>query len=157
MKNPLTGVITALVLIGGWSAAAAPANKALAQQLVEEAMAKHPQVSGVELSSTLPGKSCVTIASTDAKDLGEKCDEDEFAAMKTNKPFVEKEKEEGKEIYDITMPLHDAAGKLIGTVGLDFKPGPIQQEPEVVALAKQVVREMESQVPTKDKLFEPAK
>ena len=156
MKNPTIGkVVMALLLIGEASVVAT--NKTVAQQLVEEAMAKHSQVSGVEISSTPPGKSCLTIASTEAKGLGEKCDRDELTAMKTNKPFVEKENEEGKEVYDITMPLHDATGKLIGTVGLDFKPEPNQKESEVVELARQIVHEMETQIPTKAKLFEPAR
>jgi len=155
MKNSILAVfLVTLALIGWASVTAKPADKIFAQQLVEQAMAKHPEVSGVELSSTPPGKRCVTIASTEAKDLGEKCDNDEFTALKTNKPFVEKEKEGGKEVYDITVPLHDAAGKLIGTVGLDFKPEPGQQESKVVELAQQVVREMETQIPSKAKLFE---
>jgi len=149
--------VVTLAILGEVLVAGRPAGKIFAQQPVEEGMAKHPQVSGVELSSTPPGKNCVTIASTEAKDLGEKCDNDEFTAMKTNKPFVEKENEGGKEVYDITMPLHDASGKLIGTVGLDFKPEPGQQQPQVVQVAQQLVREMERQIPSKDKLFEPAK
>jgi len=149
--------VVTLAIPGEVLVAGRPAGKIFAQQPVEEGMAKHPQVSGVELSSTPPGKNCVTIASTEAKDLGEKCDNDEFTAMKTNKPFVEKENEGGKEVYDITMPLHDASGKLIGTVGLDFKPEPGQQQPQVVQVAQQLVREMERQIPSKDKLFEPAK
>jgi hypothetical protein len=55
--------------------------------------------------------------------------------MNTNKPLVEDEKEEGKEVYDITVPLHDAAGKVIGTVGLDVKPEANQKESEVLELA----------------------
>jgi hypothetical protein len=42
--------------MGGSFVAAAPANKTLAQQLVEEAMAKHPQVSGVEFPALRPGR-----------------------------------------------------------------------------------------------------
>ena len=75
---------------------------------------------------------------------GEKCDKDEFTAMKTNEAFVEQEKEEGNGVYDITMPLHDATGKLIGTVGLDFKP-----EPNQMKFARQFNREIETQIQTK--------
>lgn len=157
MKDSILVVFLTLALTGGASVSAKASGKIFAQQLVGQAMAKHLKVSGVELSSTPPGKRCVTIASTEAKDLGEKCDNDEFTALKTNKPFVEKENEGGKEVYDITMPLHDAAGNLIGTVGLDFKPEPGQQESNVVELAQQVVREMETQIPSKAKLFEPTK
>jgi hypothetical protein len=158
MKSSVLGeVLVTLIGLSGISVAAKSAAEKFAQQLVEQAIAQHPQVSGVELSSTPLGKECITIASTEAKELGEKCDNDEFTAMTTNKPFVEKEKEGGKDVYDITMPLHDANGKLIGTVGLDFKPEPGQQESHVVELSQQIVREMEAQIPIKAKLFEPAK
>jgi len=111
--------------------------KIFAQKLVETAVAKHPELSSMELAVTPPGgQNCLTIASTEAKDLGEKCDEDEFAAMRTGKPFAEKE-EDG---FDITVPLHDATGKLIGTVGLDFKPKPGQQETGVIEQATRIAR-----------------
>jgi hypothetical protein len=156
MMSPKAIIVLAmLIMMGGISVAGAAAGKIFAQQLVEEAMAKYPQVSGVELSSTPPGKVCITIASTEAGGVGEKCDNDEFTAMKTNKPFVEKETEGGKEVYDITMPLHDASGKPIGTVGLDFKPDPGQRESQVVQLAGQLVHEIEIQLPAKARLFEP--
>lgn len=157
MKNHKPRIVLGtLILVGGICVAAMAAGKIFAQHLVEDAMARHPQVAGVEISSSPPGETCMTIASTEAGGRGEKCDDDEFTAMKTNKPFVEKEKEGGKEVYDITMPLHDASGKLIGTVGLDFKPDLSLQESEVVQLAGLVVHEMEVQVPTKARLFDPA-
>jgi hypothetical protein len=85
----------------------APA-KIFAQKLVTETLAAHAELMGFELAATPPGKDqCVTIASNEAKGIGEKCDKDEFAAMKTNKPFVEKEKENGKEVCDVTIPIHD--------------------------------------------------
>jgi hypothetical protein len=152
--------ITILVTVGvaGWiSAVAKPAGRIFAQQLVERALATHPEVTGVELSSTPAGKLCVAIASTDPKDLGDKCDTDELTPMKTNEPFVEKEKEGGKDVYDITMPLHDTGGNVIGAVGMDFKPEPGQKESQVVKAAQRIVGEMETQIPAKAKLFETAK
>jgi hypothetical protein len=125
--------------------------KTLAQHLVETAVTKHPELSGMELAVTPPrGQNCLTIASTEAKDLGEKCDEDEFTAMRTGMPFAEKE-EDG---FDITVPLHDATGKLIGTVGMDFKATPGQQEPDVIEQATRITRELEKQIRSKAALFE---
>jgi iron complex outermembrane receptor protein len=126
--------------------------KIFAQKLVETAVAKHPELSGVEMSATPPGgHNCLTIASTETKDLGEKCDEDEFTAMRTGKPFAEKE-EDG---FDITVPLHDATGKLIGAVGMDFKPEPGQQETGVIEQATRITRELEKKIPSKAALFDP--
>lgn len=137
--------------------AAGGTNKIFAQQLVEQTLASHPELDGVELASTPPHKTeCVTIAATETKEIGEKCDKDEFTAIKTNKPFVEKEVENGKEVYDVTVPIHDATRKIIGTAGIDFKPKPGQQQSEIEQGAQQVAQELEAKIKSKDKLFEAA-
>ena len=94
--------------------------------------------------------------SPEAKGVVEKCDKDEFTAMKTNKPIVEKENEGGKVVYDVTIPIHDAAGNIIATAGLDFKPEPNQTDEQITKRAIQVAKELESKLPSKDKLFDPA-
>jgi len=130
--------------------------KIFAQKLVAETLAAHPELTGVEISSTPPGKSqCVTIASTEIKGIGEKCDKDEFTAMKTNKPFVEKENEGGKEVYDVTIPIHDSTGRVIAAAGLDFRPEPNQTDDQVTRRSLQIAKELDSNLPSKDKLFEP--
>jgi hypothetical protein len=141
-------------LAGAQTSPAPP--KIYAQNLVAETLSAHPELTGVELSAIPPGRSqCVTIASTETKGVGEKCDKDEFTAMKTNKPFVEKEKEGGKIVYDVTIPIHDAAGKIIATAGLDFKPEPGQTDEQITKGAVQVAKELESKLTSKAKLFEP--
>jgi hypothetical protein len=132
-------------------------SRIYAQKLVEETLAAHPELIGFELAATPTGKTqCVTIASNEAKGIGEKCDKDEFTAMKTNKPFVEKEKENGKEVYDVTIPIHDANGKIIATAGIDFKPEPNQSAAQVTERSQQIAKELESKVKSKEKLFESA-
>jgi iron complex outermembrane receptor protein len=132
-------------------------TKIFAQKLVEDTLAAHPEIAGVELATTPPNKTqCVTIASNDAKEIGEKCDKDEFKTMKTGEPFVEKENEDGKQVYDVTLALHDAQRKVIGTVGMDFKPEPNQQKDKVVERAQQILKELEGRIKSKEQLFEPA-
>ena len=132
------------------------APKIYAQKLIEETLAAHPELTGLELAATPPAKShCVTIASNETKGIGEKCDKDEFTAIKTNKPFVERETENGKEVYDVTIPIHDAHGKVIGTAGMDFKPEPDQSDAQVTERSLKIAKELESKVKSKAKLFEP--
>jgi hypothetical protein len=126
-------------------------GKIVAQKLVDEALAKHPEVTGIELAAPT-SKGCSTIASTDPKGVGEKCDQDELGPLRTGKPFVEKETDG----FDATLPLHDAAGKIIGTIGMDFKPKPGQTESIIIDQASKIVRELETQVPSKARLFERA-
>src|SRR2546422_2558277 len=94
----------------------------LFRSVLEELVSKHSELQGMEVAATPPGKTCVTIAATESKEVGANCDNDEFTAIKTNKPFVEKEEEGGAEVFDITAPLHDSSGKVMGTMGMDFKP-----------------------------------
>jgi hypothetical protein len=147
-------------LFGAGSSAQASKNvpaKIFAQRVVEDTLAGHPEISSLELASTPPNKTqCVTIASSEAKGIGEKCDTDEYTAMKTNKPFVEKENENGQEVYDVTLPIHDAEGKIIATAGIDFKPESNQQQAKIVELAQQIAKELESKIKSTKKMFEPA-
>lgn len=130
----------------------AQSKKTQAQNLVDLIGQKHSEITRLELSAMPVGQGgCVTIAATEAKDLGEKCDKDEATAMKTGKPFVEHELEG----FDVTAPLHDASGKLIGTIGIDFKPQPRQTEADILKLTAGLLKEMERQIPSKASLFQP--
>jgi hypothetical protein len=144
--------LTALVT-GALANPSAPAAKEriFAQSLVEDTLAKHPGLEGVGLATIPPeGHDCVTIADTDAKELGDKCDKGEVEVMKTGKPTLEKEGDG----YDVTLPLH-VSGKSIGIIGMDFKLD--QEEAGLLDRAKAIAKEMEDQIPSKAKLFEPAK
>jgi iron complex outermembrane receptor protein len=154
----LSAVLLTLCTVAGNSQTTpTSASRIYAQKLVEETLAVHPELMGLELAATPPGETqCVTIASNETKGIGEKCDKDEFTAMKTNKPFVEKEKENGKEVYDVTIPIHDANGKIIATAGIDFKSEPNQSDAQVTERSQRIARELESKVKSKEKLFESA-
>jgi hypothetical protein len=126
-------------------------SKTFAQALVEDMVTKHPELEGLGLATTPPGgHDCITIADTDAKELGDKCDKGELAVMETGKSTVEKEKDG----YDVTVPLH-VSGKTIGIIGMDFKLE--QQETGLLDRARVIAKEVEDQIPSKSKLFEPAK
>jgi hypothetical protein len=116
-------------------------GRILAQKVLEDLVSKHSELQGMEVAATPSGKTCVTIAATESKEVGADCDNDEYTAIKTNKPFVEKENEGGKEVFDITAPLHDSSGKVMGTIGMDFKPEPGQERAKVVRRAEEIVRE----------------
>lgn len=126
--------------------------KSLAQTLVEEAHAQHPGATeiGIAIRSST---GCRTIASTDSGDIGEKCEKDDLAPIQTGKPFVEKEKRS----YDVSLPLHDEAGRLIGSVGIEMKSGEGQTEAQAIAQAEKIAREMEKQIASKASLSHVAK
>jgi hypothetical protein len=130
------------------------AGKIAAQKIVEEALAAHPEIIGLELAATHSDQEgCKTIAATEAKEVGQKCDKEEFTAIKTNRPFVEQEKDQ----FDVTLPIHDSAGKIIATAGMDFKACPGQTKDTVTRQAKQIAADLEKRIPSTESLFEPAK
>ncbi len=118
--------------------------KSVAQKLVEDTHAQHPEATEIGIV-TVSAKGCRTIASTDKGDIGEKCETDDSAPIRTGKPYVEKEKDG----YDVSLPLHDATGKAIGAVGIEFKLEAGQTAANMTEKAKQIAGEMEKQIPSK--------
>jgi hypothetical protein len=153
---PLVAVSTFLLAVLASRGQASPAasgakRRIFAQVLVESTVAKHAELAGLELATTPPdGHDCTTIAATDVKEMGDKCDTGELAVMKTGKPTVEKEGDG----YDVTLPFH-VSGKTIGIIGMDFKLD--QKESGLVDRANVIAKELEDQIPAKSKLFEAAK
>jgi len=133
-----------------------PAAKIYAQKVVNETLAAHPEIMGLEISATsLKKDECTTIASDEELGIGEKCDQDEFEVMKTDKPFADKTTEHGKEFFDVNVPVHDANGKVVAIIGVDFKPDPKQTAAQATDAAQQIAKEIEAKVSSIDKLYEP--
>jgi hypothetical protein len=131
---------------------APPAPRIAAQALIAAFLAAHADsLEAIELAVT-SGRGCKTVAATHTEDVGETCDADERAAMKSGKPYVEPPSK-ADPIYDITQALHDRNGTLIGAVGMDLKPS-IGDRAAVVARAQALLRELEAQVPSAAKLLE---
>jgi hypothetical protein len=124
-------------------------GKTVAQKLVETTQAKHPESDEIGISA-ITSRGCVGIASTDKSDIGEKCEKENSGAMRSGKPVVEKEKDG----FDVTLPLHDSTGKIIGALGIGFKPAPGQTEASMTEQAQKIASEIEAQIPSKAKLFE---
>src|SRR5947209_4402109 len=126
MPNKRTGFVILAAFIAAEAltietTGSAQTAKTLAQKVVEDVKAAHPEITGLEVAATrTASKRCKTIAATEANEVGQACDKDELTAIKTNKAFVEKEKDE----FDVTLPLHDSTGQIIATAGMDFKFGP---------------------------------
>ena len=145
-----------------WAAASSaqtlqlPTAKIYAQKVVNETLAAHSDIMGLEISAAYAKKDdCSTIASDEELGIGEKCDRDEYSVMETNKPFADKTTEHGKEFFDVNVPIHDANGKILAIVGVDFKPDPKQTAAQATDAAQQIAKEIEAKVSSIDKLYEP--
>jgi hypothetical protein len=111
---------------------------------------------GLEISATsLKTAECTTIASDEELGIGEKCDQDEYEAMKTNEPFADKTTEHEQEFFDVNVPIHGANGKTFAVVGVDFKPDPKQTAAQATEGAQRIAKEIEARVSSQEKLYEP--
>jgi hypothetical protein len=150
-------IVTLLSAVGTarWMPPARPSQRpSYAQQLVDRLVAAHQEVKAVELAvGSLDD--CKTVAATDRKDIGERCDDDELGPMRTGTPTVEPPTSDDP-VYDITQALHDSAGRLIGAVGMDLIPEPGQDEAAMVARARAILRELEALIPSRRRLLGPA-
>ncbi|HEY9384061.1 MAG TPA: PDC sensor domain-containing protein [Gemmatimonadales bacterium] len=127
MRSPLALSLLVAALFPSAVASArqtrAPNNVAppiMAQALVDQFVRAHPELAALELAVTA-NEGGKTVAATAPEDVGEKCDADELGPIRTGKPDVEGPTK-ADPVFDITQALHDAAGHLIGAVGMDLKP-----------------------------------
>ena len=127
----------------------APQAKGMAQQLVNKIHSQYPDIAEIGLS-TKKAKGCVTIASTDKKDVGEKCERDAIAPMKTGKTSIEKEGAR----YAVSLPLRDIHGKVVGSLGLEFKPKPGQTKASILSQAKKIASQMGSKISSQSSLIQ---
>lgn len=121
--------------------------KILAQKLVDETHAKHPETSEIGIV-IIGAKGCTNIASTDKGDVGEKCEKDDSEPIRTDKVYVEREKTS----FDVSLPLHDSSGQLVGSVGIELRPKANETQAEVVKDAQAIAKEMEGPIQSKASL-----
>jgi hypothetical protein len=69
--------------------------------------------------------------------------------MRTQRPYAVRERDG----YDVSLPLHDAAGKMIGSISIEFRLRPGQTRAAVIAQAASITKELETQIPTRTSLY----
>jgi hypothetical protein len=150
----LFGALIALSTLATTRITAQVSRPTVAEQLVGEFVRAHKELAAVELAVVSAGI-CRTIAATDPKDVGARCDADEKGPMRTGDPFVESPTE-ADPVYDITQALHDTRGRLIGAVGMDIRPADGQDSVAVLMVARALLSDLEASIPSKQRLFQPA-
>jgi hypothetical protein len=133
------------------SASLTPAGKIYAQRLVDELAARYPELVRIGMHVTPPNKSDnIIIACNVSERIGQKSDPEDLKAMNSGQPVVLKEGEN----FDVTLPLHDAAGKVIGAIGLTFTPLSGEQDRDAASRARAMAHEIEKQIASTVQLFE---
>jgi hypothetical protein len=136
--------------IGGPTSASS-AERIYAQRLVDELAVRHPDLVRIGMHVTPPNTSDnIIIACNASERIGRKSDPEDLKAMKSGQPVVLKEGEN----FDVTLPLHDAAGKAIGAIGLTFRPLAGEQSDGAARRAQTMAHEIEKQIASTSQLFE---
>jgi hypothetical protein len=153
--NHLRAVSVAIVLFLGGAAGISgqASSKIYAQKLLDETLAKHPEVVIMAMHVTPPSKSDNVIIASNIGRIGKKADEDDMRVIETGKPNLERNKK--GDHFEVELVMQDQAGKTIGAVGIVFMYKP-DSEAAFQKKAEEIRDEMRRQTPTLAKLFEQA-
>jgi hypothetical protein len=124
-----------------------------AQKLVDEALAKHPEVLLIAIHATPPKHKNLIVASNFGR-IGKIGDEDDLRCIRTGKSNLEMNST-GKHFED-ELILQDASGQTIGALGVVFNYKPGDDKEFLAGIAVQVRDEMKAQIPSASALFSPA-
>jgi hypothetical protein len=124
-----------------------------AQKLVDETMARHPDLQILALHITPPNSTENIILASSIGRIGKKGDEDDLEVMKTGKPLLEVHIS-GKR-FEVELQLHDWNGKTIGAVSTVFAYKPGDDKSQFQKRAEMIRSEIEKKTPSVAKLVEP--
>jgi hypothetical protein len=121
-----------------------------AQKLVDEALAKHPEILLIAIHATPPGHKNVIVASNFGR-IGKIGDEDDMRCIHTGVSNLE---ENGPHFED-ELILQDASGKTIGALGVVFNYKAGDDKAALQRVAEQTRDEMKAKLPSSKQLFAP--
>jgi len=122
-----------------------------AQKLVNEALAKHPEVLLLAIHAGAPK---YDIIASNFGRIGKLGDEDDLRCIHTGKDNLEVNKEGVH--YEDQIPLRDQSGKIIGAIGVVFRYKKGDDQLALQKVAQQIRDEMKAQLPNSKRLFGPA-
>ncbi len=128
-------------------------SRTYGQKLVDTTMAAHPDLLILAVHAAPPSTSDYVIASASIGRIGKKADEDDMGVVSTGKPLMEVNST-GKRM-EIEMQFHDASGKTIGAVSTVFAYKAGDDKNAIRDRGEKIRAEMEKQVPSAAKLFQP--
>ena len=122
-----------------------------AQKLLDEALARHPEVILLAIHAAPPGHKNLIIASNFGR-IGKIGDEDDMRCMHTGKSNLEVN---GNHFED-EVAMKDQSGKTIGALGVVFNYKSGDDKAAMTKIADQIRDEMQASIPSEAALFGPA-
>lgn len=124
-----------------------------AQKLVDEALAKHPEVILLAIHATPPGHKDLIVASNFGR-IGKIGDDDDMRCIRTGKSNLEVNLKEMH--YEVELILQTKSGKTIGALGVVFNYTPSTDKAAYNKIAYEIRDEMRRKIASNQKLFGPA-
>jgi iron complex outermembrane receptor protein len=122
-----------------------------AQRLVDDALAKHPEVLLLAIHAGPPK---YDIVASNFGRIGKLGDEDDLRCIRTGKDNLEIDKT-GRHYEDET-PLRTKSGKIVGAIGIVFRYKPGDDKQAMQKIAQQISKEMQEQIQDEQQLLGPA-
>ncbi len=127
-------------------------TKSHAQKLVDDTLAKHPEVITLAMHATPPkAKDNIIVASSFGR-IGKKADDDDMKVINSGQPIAGASGE-GKR-YSVELPLRDLASNTIGALSVGFRYKSGDNEKELLSKAEKVRDELQKRIPSVEKLVE---
>ena len=160
MKHSIASAAVLLTIVLGAGALAAQTKTAakpdiFAQKLVDEALAKHPEVIIIAMHVTPPGKTQNVIIASNIGRYGKIADEDDTRVIETGKSNLELNKAGNH--FEVEFAMKDQSDKTIGAAGVVFNYKPGDDKAQMEKVANQIRDEWKAQTLNKESLFAPSK
>jgi acetamidase/formamidase len=127
-------------------------KKIYAQNLVNESLAKFPDVVILAMHVKSPTNDGYPIIASNIGRLGKKADEDDMRVIDTGKNNLEVNKTGNH--FEVELPLQDASKKTIGAIGVVFNYKLGDNKTRLEKRATKLRDELRGQIPDISKLFE---
>jgi len=169
MRRQMTisaALLAALVCVGPASASApastsgpalgkASDNAIYAQTLVNDLMAKHPEVVVIGMHTVKPGAKQSTMVASNLDRIGKQDDEDDLAVANERKTILAPNLKDPAK-FEVAVPLKDASGKVIGSLSAVFKYAAGDDEVKMHTVAVAIRDDLAKKIPSVAALFKPA-
>jgi len=150
----LSLTLTVLLPLVAQSATDSAKPNTLGQKLVDQELAKHPEVVILVFHVISKDGSDYPITASNIGRYGKKADEDDLRVIHTGKPNLEVNKAGSH--FEVEMALHDVSKKTIGAIGVGFNYKEGDNKSALQKNAKALRAEVEKQVTSVAALNGPA-
>ena len=158
MHLVLSAAVAAVLGAAAGNALADPAlgkaadNAIYAQTLVNEQMAKHPELLVLGMHAPKPGAKDSHMIAANLDRIGKADDEDDLAVAQERKTILAPNLKEPTK-FEVAVPLKDASGKVIGSLSTVFKYAAGDDEVKMHVAALAIRDEMAKKIPSVAALF----